>query len=804
MSKIPDGFENLDMQSWANIDTKDQPRQTNRILLLLRGRLHWAILLAASLGIAGGLAGFYRKGNLYESKAQIRIPQTKDVLLYNNVESPFQINTFDSYMESQVQLIKSPQVLGEAILDPRWEQAFGKLPRQQALRMITEDFLVTHPRKTEVINFSFNSDEQEKAQAGVQSILDAYLAYNRRQQEQRGSNKIGQLIQLRQNELSTINRLQQEKGFLISEFGTETTILVEHETLRNKIQELKEELRDVQQKLTSLSETEPVSNDDSNEFSASDAVMAQLALTDPKIRTLLDYKELLEARLHMYETRGIGLGHKEVQNTQAELQAAKRQIEQYLLSASGLAYGDDGKIASPLDQLRDKEMQLQEEISTDEGIALGLAERINKIQRINEDIQESKDDLNLQTSRLEQLQTEESAEFIIQVLNSGDLPLSPSNKGKRVQFAILGTGFGGGMGVGIVLLLSMLDRRLRHADDAQMGYLDVRMLGVLPTLPSELTDPSQASIAAHAVHHVRTLLQIATPPRTTKDDGIVYAITGPSAGSGKTSMTISLGLSFAAANAKTLLIDCDLVAGSLTRVFEAKVHMPISEMLYNENVISDAQLHETQLAVRNSNITEKKFLLDNNYATFEQINDFENRQASTSIGLLDVCAGTQLREVICETDYHNLSILPIGDAQPHQAGALSPDAIRKLVTQARKYYDVILVDTGPILGSLEASIMASTADQVIMVVSRGDQKNVAQKSFEHLFSIKANIAGVVFNHALHEDMQKTSYATHSMTQSRTQENYKPLCVFDPQQTERYGPLATAVASYGASKRKKPA
>ncbi|QQE12527.1 AAA family ATPase [Planctomycetota bacterium] len=801
-----DDMSQFGMANWDGMESKDQPRQTNRVLMLLRGRYHWAIILATVFGLAGGMAGYFRKGNEFQSHAQIRIPQSRDVLLYNDVDTRFQINTFDSYMESQVQLIKSPQVLNEAIIDPRFEQYFGKLPKATALEIILHNLVVNHPRKLEVINFAFVNDSPDKAQAGVQSVLDAYLTYTRNEYKKRGSDKINQIRTIRQAEQNKISRLQQEKNFLISEFGTETTIIVEHDNLRNNIQEIKLELRDLQEKIKSFVPSynnAPTSDSGGKDNAmASDAIVAQLALTDPHIRTMLSQKELLEARLHMYDTRGIGAGHQEVQNTRAELRAVKRQIDQYVLSGSGLALDASGAPQSPIKQLRAREQTLEEEIDEKEAAALTLAERINKIAQINEEIGETKDDLNFTNTRLEKLEVEQPEDQTVDVLNSGDYPLEPYNSAKRMQFGLVGFAGGAGFGVGIILLVGLADRRLRHAEDAQAGFKDVRMLGVLPTLPSELTDPEQAAIASHAVHHIRALLQIAAAPDENERMGLAYSVTGPAAGSGKTSMTISLGLSFAATGSKTLLIDSDLVAGGLTRRLDIAVHMPLSEVLFNNNILTETQVHEVHLAVRNRNITEAQFIVDRQMASQEQVNHALEQQQETAVGILEVCAGLNFRDAIGTTDIENLHVLPIGNAQPHHAGQLSPVELRKLVDQARRYYDIILVDTGPVLGSLEASIMSSNVDNVIMVVSRGDNKSLTYKSFEHLYSLKAKVAGVVFNHALSEDMQKTSYATMSAAQSRRQSDLLPREVFTQQQSERYGPLASAVASYGSVRKNK--
>jgi len=44
-----------------------------------------------------------------------------------------------------------------------------------------------------------------------------------------------------------------------------------------------------------------------------------------------------------------------------------------------------------------------------------------------------------------------------------------------------------------------------------------------------------------------------------------------------------------------------------------------------------------------------------------------------------------------------------------------------VLEQARKRFDVILVDTGPVPGSIESSVAASQVDGVVLCVSRGQQ-----------------------------------------------------------------------------------
>jgi len=113
----------------------------------------------------------------------------------------------------------------------------------------------------------------------------------------------------------------------------------------------------------------------------------------------------------------------------------------------------------------------------------------------------------------------------------------------------------------------------------------VPLLGILPNLPDLLTDPRQAAVAAHCVHQIRTLLQI----RVQAEDNQVFAVTSASPGDGKTSLTLALGLSFAASGCNTLLIDCDLVGGALTRRLKVNSEDGVLDAMASRSVMAHTQ-----------------------------------------------------------------------------------------------------------------------------------------------------------------------------------------------------------------------
>ena len=181
------------------------------------------------------------------------------------------------------------------------------------------------------------------------------------------------------------------------------------------------------------------------------------------------------------------------------------------------------------------------------------------------------------------------------------------------------------------------------------------------------------------------------------EDRRVFAVTSAAPGDGKTSLTLALGLSYAACGTRTLLIDCDLIGSGLT----SRMNVMASE------------------------------------------------------GVLEAISNRSLLEYVRTTDIADVSILPVGSSQQLHASTLSPAALRRLIEEAKKHFDTILIDTGPVLGSIEASLVATAADAVVLAVSRGQQRPLVERTVQHLQHIKANLAGVVFNRAKSADFDRS-------------------------------------------------
>jgi Mrp family chromosome partitioning ATPase len=150
-------------------------------------------------------------------------------------------------------------------------------------------------------------------------------------------------------------------------------------------------------------------------------------------------------------------------------------------------------------------------------------------------------------------------------------------------------------------------------------------------------------------------------------------------------------------------------------------------------------------------------------------------------------ASRDIKPFIRATDVADLSFLPVGQAMGAYTGTISPAAVRRLVNEARNHYDVILIDTGPILGSIEASPVAVACDAVVLCVARGQQRQLVDRAMAHLHAIGAKLAGIVFNRARSQDFERSTNRLGLGSVAASNGNGRS-------RGEAIGPVARAVAS----------
>ncbi|MEM9418250.1 MAG: AAA family ATPase [Planctomycetota bacterium] len=757
----------------------ESTQRREKLMSLLRGRLHWAIILSLLLGGGLGYLGYISVVPMYRSSGQVVVESNE--LIFEGVDNQTSKKRWYSFVARQEQMLRSQEVAERAMASDTWksrgEEAVEWTPEQFAKAIDTE--IDEKNNDKNIFTISFDAPDAITAGVGNRALLDAYSEEFDYRAETRFMNKVTQLqSQVQKSEIKIKQVLAQRRTVLTDyEFNQ---MGADIRALTNQRIELQENLDTVRAELNSRN---PIQEGMS-------VTPADLISTDPVLNEMQIQVDEIEDMIKVLEFEGKGPGHREVKRLIAQRDVLNAKMEQRMKQL--LSEDIDALIGDPeYDRLRQLEQlwhrQLAdvqtrlEKLNAKQAEVADLQELIDDEQRIIDKSRDSINEINVEMDALK---------GTIDIFAPGATPSAPDNGGKANQIAVLGAMAGTGLGFGFVMLLGMVDSRLRHAGDARMGLRDTRMLGILPTLPENFADPEQSERAAHAVHHIRTLLQISN-----RGTARVFSVTSPAAGSGKSSLSVAMGLSFAASESKTLVIDCDLVGAGLTRRVGAVVNRSVEAILREDTVLTDDQIANAITHAREKGTNLKDALVELGMLTKKDLQRLNRRQADSALGILDACQGRPFNECVANTGIENFHVLPIGAAKPQDAGLLSPKAIRNLIARAREEYDIVLLDTGPCLGSLEASMCAAEADATVLIVSRGDSKSMASKARDHLVSVGANVVGCVFNHALDADMNSASFAS-IVSQERRTDPAQSLLSADPAIAARFGPLGSAVAAFG--------
>jgi tyrosine-protein kinase Etk/Wzc len=192
-------------------------------------------------------------------------------------------------------------------------------------------------------------------------------------------------------------------------------------------------------------------------------------------------------------------------------------------------------------------------------------------------------------------------------------------------------------------------------------------------------------VVTESVRGLRTRLQLALQGSRNK----VIAITGPSPGVGKSFVSINLASVLADSGKRVLLIDANLRGGWLHRCF-----------------------------------------------------DLERAH-----GLSEVITGTvELEQAISQAPGQSLSFLPAGALPSNPSELLMSDRFAQLVARVAKEYDLVLIDTPPILAVTDAAIVGRLAGVNLVVVRSGahPMKEVAA-ALHRLEQNGVAVQGVILN-----------------------------------------------------------
>jgi uncharacterized protein involved in exopolysaccharide biosynthesis/Mrp family chromosome partitioning ATPase len=115
----------------------------------------------------------------------------------------------------------------------------------------------------------------------------------------------------------------------------------------------------------------------------------------------------------------------------------------------------------------------------------------------------------------------------------------------------------------------------------------------------------------------------------------------------------------------------------------------------------------------------------------------------------------KINKAIVETHIKNLFLLPAGNIPPNPSELLSSDRMSFLLSILQKRFDLLVIDSPPIVPASDALLVASHVTGVLLVVKAGSaNRDLVTKTVGQLRMAQVNIFGVALNRV---DIKKPGY-----------------------------------------------
>lgn len=128
------------------------------------------------------------------------------------------------------------------------------------------------------------------------------------------------------------------------------------------------------------------------------------------------------------------------------------------------------------------------------------------------------------------------------------------------------------------------------------------------------------------------------------------------------------------------------------------------------------------------------------------------KTSSTQKGLTKLLTNDDaLAGHVHETQYNNLWLLPCGPTPPNPADLLSTPRFQAVLRDASQQFDRVIIDGPPLLGLADAALLATAAENVVMVVESGRTRTkAAREAIDRLRSASGHILGVILTKSREE------------------------------------------------------
>ncbi len=274
----------------------------------------------------------------------------------------------------------------------------------------------------------------------------------------------------------------------------------------------------------------------------------------------------------------------------------------------------------------------------------------------------------------------------VTILDRATVPTDPVAP-QPARNILLAVAIGLAAGIALMLLVERLDVTVKQA--AEIEKLGLPALGSVPTLdiPRDVLylEQDPQGMGGEAFRKLRTslgFLGVEVPLRT-------ILVTSPGPTEGKTTIAVNLAAAFAFGGLRTLLVEADLRRPSLHVIFEMRGTKGLTTAIVGQ--ISSA-------------------------------------------------------EAVASTDVPNLSVMLAGAIPPNPVELLGSEQMSELLEKMKKQFDVLIVDSPPLIPVADPAVLASRCDGVLLVARAGktDRQRLSDSS-QIVERVGGRLLGIVLN-----------------------------------------------------------
>ncbi|MCU0917477.1 MAG: P-loop NTPase [Planctomycetes bacterium] len=687
-------------------------------LLVPLVRFKWTVLLIAVLISAPAWVAIWMLiVPKYQARAEVRVRPIVPRLVFRTEENGM-IPLYDSFVNTQVSLIRGLTVLQRALDLPevqktRWyrepsqtlmERLRGNTaPHMERLR----DGLSVRPRpRTEIIDVSFVDASATEAKLIVNAVLDRYVSYIGEASDATEDVLSRQLLEQHRSLQTDIEGREKVCAELRRQLGTETPQeLVSSQRIR--LDGAQARLKELRNRMALLDwEMKQSAPKDSNSVPT---VPVAVAAEKLKYHADAEWRRLdVNVRAIQHQMETYGPTHpararltKEMEFSQELLRLREEQLDDQTqrppVAGTVPTGSESGLVGIPLEyqmaRAKYEEQLVQAELAKEEAEFRKLFDSAQLLDREMNALRAKRELYDAVRQRLDQKNMERGVPGSIEVLTEAFAPSKPTQD-RRIVFTIMALAAGLGLGGAVAFLRASRDQTI-HAVADMPQPLQLSLLGQLPLI--QIRKPAgllcddvfqNQTVLGESVRTMRTALL----SRLDQRGSTSVLITSATPGTGKSSFTMTLGKSMAQAGKRVLVIDADLHKRSLSEKFK----------LLDERGFLDS-LKQRRI-------------------------DAQHIFPTETPGLSVMPAGKVNGDTLVVEEFANGAFKICLDQLSNGAG-----------------YDLILVDSPPVLPVADAVILAGQVDGTIIVErERLSRRAQVADALTRLGSAGARILGMVF------------------------------------------------------------